>query len=45
MNAQELSETTMDISQRHLWQVTVDQVVEAGRLISVLMGNNVELRK
>ena len=45
MNAQELSETTMDIEQRHLWQVTVDQVVEAGRLMSVLMGDNVELRK
>ena len=45
MNAQELSETTMDIDQRHLWQVTVDQVVEAGRLMSVLMGDNVELRK
>ena len=45
MNAQELSETTMDISQRHLWQVTVDQVVEAGRLMSILMGDNVELRK
>ena len=45
MNAQELSETTMDITKRHLWQVTVDQVVEAGRLMSVLMGDNVELRK
>ena len=35
----------MDIFQRHFWQVTADQVVEAGRLMSVLMGDNVELRK
>ena len=45
MNAQELSETTMDIVQRHLWQVTVDQVVEAGRLMSILMGDNVDLSR
>ena len=45
MNAQELSETTMDIDQSHLWQVTFDRVVEAGRLMSVLIGNNVELHK
>lgn len=45
MNAQELSETTMDIDQRHLWQVTVEQMVEAGRLMSILMGDNVELRR
>ena len=44
MNAQELSETTMDIEQRHLWQVTVDQIVETGRLMSVLMSDNVELQ-
>ena len=45
MNAQELSETTMDIEQRHLWQITVDQAVEASRLMSVLMSDNVELRR
>ena len=45
MNAQELSETTMDIEQRHLWQVTVEQMVEAGRLMSILMGYNVEIRR
>ncbi len=45
MNAQELSETTMEISNRLLWQVTVDQLVEAGKLMSILMGDNVEARR
>lgn len=45
MNADELGETTMDINKRVLKQVTVDEAVEAEKIIEVLMGNDVPSRK
>lgn len=45
MNAEELGETTMDIKQRVLKQVTIDDATEADKIIEVLMGNDVPSRK
>ncbi len=45
MNAEELGETTMDIKQRVLKQVTVEDAVDADKIIEVLMGNDVPSRK
>ena len=45
MNAEELGETTMDISKRILKQVTVEDATEADKIIDVLMGNDVPSRK
>jgi DNA gyrase subunit B len=45
MNADELGETTMDINKRVLKQVTIDEAVEAEKIIEVLMGNDVPSRK
>lgn len=45
MNADELGETTMDINRRVLKRVTVDDAVEADKIIEVLMGNDVPSRK
>lgn len=45
MNADELGETTMDINKRVLKQVTIDDIVEADRVIDVLMGTDVASRK
>ncbi len=45
MNADELGETTMDISKRVLKQVTIEDVTEADKIIEVLMGNDVPSRK
>ncbi len=45
MNAEELGETTMDINKRVLKRVTVDDAVEADKIIEVLMGNDVPSRK
>lgn len=45
MNAEELGETTMDIHKRVLKRVTVDDAVEADKIIEVLMGNDVPSRK
>ncbi len=45
MNAEELGETTMDITKRVLKQVTIDDATEADKVIEVLMGNDVPSRK
>ncbi len=45
MNAEELGETTMDITKRVLKRVTIDDAAEADKSIEVLMGNDVPSRK
>jgi DNA gyrase subunit B len=45
MNAEELGETTMDVTKRVLKQVTIDDAVAADRVIDVLMGTDVASRK
>jgi DNA gyrase subunit B len=45
MNAEELKETTMDVSNRILLQVTVNDAREADKMFDVLMGTDVTSRK
>jgi DNA gyrase subunit B len=45
MNWQELGETTMDPARRTLLQVNVEQAALADEVMSVLMGEDVEMRK
>jgi len=45
MNAEQLWETTMDPKTRTLIQVSVDDLVNADRRVSVLMGNKVDVRR
>ncbi len=45
MNAEELGETTMDITKRVLKRVAIEDAEEAGKIIEVLMGNDVPSRK
>jgi DNA gyrase subunit B len=45
MNAEELGETTMDVTKRVLKQVHIQDAVEADRVIDVLMGTDVASRK
>ena len=45
MNADQLWETTMDPKQRKLAKVTIDDAAEADKIISTLMGDNIEGRK
>ena len=45
MNADELKETTMDVHNRILQQVTVDDAREADKTFDILMGTDVASRK
>lgn len=45
MNAEQLWETTLNPKNRLLKQVTINDAKEASDLVSLLMGNNVEIRK
>ena len=45
MNAEELWETTMDPNRRVLLRVRAEEAEEAERLFSLLMGENVEMRR
>ncbi len=45
MNAEELGETTMDVKQRVLKQVAIEDAAEADKVIDVLMGSDVPSRK
>jgi len=45
MDWQELKGTTMDSATRTLLQITVDEAAEAENIMSVLMGDDVEMRK
>ena len=45
MTAEQLWETTMDPDKRVLLQVTLDDVAEAERMVTTLMGDNIEARK
>ena len=45
MNAEQLWETTMNPETRTLRQVTIDSVVEADRVFSMLMGDDVPPRR
>ena len=45
MNADQLWETTMDPSTRTLIRVTIDDLAQAERRVSVLMGNKVDPRR
>ncbi len=45
MNAEQLKDTTMDPSTRFLRQITIDNVAEADRVFSMLMGDDVPPRR
>jgi DNA gyrase subunit B len=45
MDATELGETTMDPSVRVLRQITIDNAAAADELFSIIMGEDVELRR
>ena len=45
MNSEELWDTTLDPARRMLLRVTLEEAGEAERLFSVLMGEDVEVRR
>ena len=45
MSAEQLWETTMNPKTRFLVKVTIEDAVEADRMVATLMGDNIEARK
>ena len=45
MNPEQLWETTMDPKKRNLIQVSIEDAAEAEKIVSTLMGDNIEARK
>ncbi len=45
MNAEQLWETTLDPAKRSLIQVTIDDAAEAEKMVTTLMGDDIEARK
>ncbi|MGB8964483.1 MAG: DNA topoisomerase (ATP-hydrolyzing) subunit B [Candidatus Cybelea sp.] len=45
MDAEQLAETTMEVGNRRLKRITVEDAVEAGQIFTDLMGDKVEARK
>ena len=45
MNADQLEETAMDVSSRHLEQLSIDDVSEAEEVFSILMGSDSNVRR
>ncbi len=45
MNAEQLWETTLDPARRSLIQVTIDDAAEAEKMVTTLMGDDIEARK
>jgi DNA gyrase subunit B len=45
MDAEQLAETTMEVGNRRLKQITVEDAVEAEQIFTDLMGDKVEARK
>lgn len=45
MNPEQLWDTTMDPSKRSLLRVTIDDVAEAERMVTTLMGDDIDARK
>ena len=45
MNPEQLWDTTMDPAKRSLLRVTIDDVAQAERIVTTLMGDDIESRK
>ena len=45
MDADQLADTTMNVEHRRLIKIQMEDLVESERMVSVLMGSNVQLRK